>query len=257
MVGAGALATAGLGALFKLGASIKQARGAKKAGREAKKMEQQGWNKYYTPEAFKEKEAMVRNQYNDPKMMGQRVLEDKLGASTSNSIQNIRRTAGSGAEAMLGLGLAQNNLNKGMQDIGLNAMAQRYNDFNALINTLRQKESYQDREWEVNKWTPYQQKLAEKQALEHSSRANAQNFMQDLGNIGMTGMAMRDAGMFNKDYKGGKTKMNTQGQYNNNWNLSNNGSVYNQKQWYIDLNKISTPPKVNNNINEGRQLLTF
>ena len=257
MVGAGALATAGLGALFKLGASIKQARGAKKAGREAKKMEQQGWNKYYTPEAFKEKEAMVRNQYNDPKMMGQRVLEDKLGASTSNSIQNIRRTAGSGAEAMLGLGLAQNNLNKGMQDIGLNAMAQIYNDFNALINTLRQKESYQDREWEVNKWTPYLNKLAEKQALETSSRANAQNFMQDLGNIGMTGMVMRDAGMFNKDYKGGESKMNTQGQYNNNWNLSNNGSVYNQKQWYIDLNKMSTPPEVDNNINEGRQLLTF
>ena len=51
--------------------------------------------------------------------------------------------------------------------------------------------------------------------------------------------------------------MNTQGQYNNNWNLSNNGSVYNQKQWYIDLNKMSTPPEVDNNINEGRQLLTF
>lgn len=195
MVGAGALATAGLGALFKLGASIKQARGAKKAGREAKKMEQQGWNKYYTPEAFKEKEAMVRNQYNDPKMMGQRVLEDKLGASTSNSIQNIRRTAGSGAEAMLGLGLAQNNLNKGMQDIGLNAMAQRYNDFNALINTLRQKESYQDREWEINKWTPYQNKLAEKQALEHSSRANLQNFGKDIGSLGMTAFAMKQGGM--------------------------------------------------------------
>lgn len=204
MEGVGALASAGIGALFKMGAAIKQARAAKNAGRDAKKMEQKGWDKYNTPEAFKEKEAMIRNQYNDPKMMGQRVLEDKLGASTANSIQNIRRTAGSGAEALLGLGLAQNNLNRGLQDIGLNAMAQRYNDFNALINTLRQKESYQDKEWEINKWTPYQNKLAEKQALETSSRANLQNFGKDLGNLGMTGFAMKQGGMFG----GGESESN-------------------------------------------------
>ena len=197
MVGIGALASAGISSLFKIGAAIKQARAAKKAGREAKTMEEKGWNKYNTPEAFREKEAMVRSQYNDPKMMGQRVMEDKLGANTANRISSIRRTAGSGAEAMLGLGLAQNNMNRGMQDIGLNATAQRMSDFNNFLNVLQQKSGYQDKEWEINKYNPYQQKLAEKQALEHSSRANLQNFASDIGNMGVIG-SMIKGGLFGK-----------------------------------------------------------
>lgn len=197
MVGIGALASAGLSSLFKLGAVIRQAKRAKQAGRDAKEMEDKGWNKYNTPEAFREKEAMIRSQYNDPKMMGQRVMEDKLGANTANRISSIRRTAGSGAEAMLGLGLAQNNMNRGMQDIGLNATAQRMSDFNNFLNTLQQKSGYQDKEWEINKFNPYQQKLAEKQALEHSSRANLQNFASDIGNMGVIGSMMK-GGQFGK-----------------------------------------------------------
>jgi len=191
MVGIGALASAGISSLFKIGAAIKQAKRAKQAGRDAKAMEAKGWNKYNTPEAFREKEAFLRSQYNDPKMMGQRVMEDKLGANTANRISSIRRTAGSGAEAMLGLGLAQNNMNKGMQDIGLNATAQRMSDFNNFLNALQQKSGYQDKEWEINKFNPYQQKLAEKQALEHSSRANLQNFASDIGNMGLIGSMMK------------------------------------------------------------------
>lgn len=197
MVGIGALASAGISSLFKIGAAIKQAKRAKQAGRDAKAMEAKGWNKYNTPEAFREKEAFLRSQYNDPKMMGQRVMEDKLGANTANRISSIRRTAGSGAEAMLGLGLAQNNMNKGMQDIGLNATAQRMSDFNNFLNALQQKSGYQDKEWEINKFNPYQQKLAEKQALEHSSRANLQNFASDIGNMGVIGSMMK-GGQFGK-----------------------------------------------------------
>lgn len=191
MVGIGALASAGISSLFKIGAAIRQAKRAKQAGRDAKAMEAKGWNKYNTPEAFIEKEAMTRSQYNDPKMMGQRVMEDKLGANTANRISSIRRTAGSGAEAMLGLGLAQNNMNKGMQDIGLNATAQQMSDFNNFLNVLQQKSGYQDKEWEINKFNPYQQKLAEKQALEHSSKANLQNFASDIGNMGVIGSMMK------------------------------------------------------------------
>ena len=56
-------------------------------------------------------------------------------------------------------------MNRGMQDIGLNATAQRMSDFNNFLNVLQQKSGYSGyRDWETNKYNPYQQKLAEKQA---------------------------------------------------------------------------------------------
>lgn len=188
----GAIASAGLGSLLKLGAVIKQHKASKQAGKEAKAMEAKGYNKYYKPEAFREKEAMVRNQYLDPKMLGQRELEDKLGAKTANQISTINRTAGSGAEAMLGLGMAQKNLNNSLIDTSLRAMAQRYSDFNNYLGMLQQKSQYQDKEWEINKWTPYQQKLAEKQALEGAKRENLQNLFSDIGNLGVMGYQMKN-----------------------------------------------------------------
>ena len=51
----GALASAGISSLFKIGAAIKQARATKKAGREAKTMEEKGWNKYNTPEPLEKR----------------------------------------------------------------------------------------------------------------------------------------------------------------------------------------------------------
>ena len=68
-------------------------------------------------------------------------------------------------------------------------------DFNNFLNVLQQKSGYQDKEWEINKYNPYQQKLAEKQALEHSSRANLQNFASDIGNMGVIGSMMK-GGLF-------------------------------------------------------------
>lgn len=250
MVGIGALASAGISSLFKIGAAIKQAKRAKQAGRDAKAMEAKGWNKYNTPEAFREKEAFLRSQYNDPKMMGQRVMEDKLGANTANRISSIKRTAGSGAEAMLGLGLAQNNMNRGMQDIGLNATAQRMSDFNNFLNALQQKSGYQDKEWEINKFNPYQQKLAEKQALEHSSRANAQNFASDLGNMGIIGSMMKGGQFGQKDGTTGHS-----GTYPQNfWNMQQQYANYfpNAYTQAIDPNQADTPPILRDMINQGK-----
>jgi len=253
MVGIGALASAGISSLFKIGAAIKQAKRAKQAGRDAKAMEAKGWNKYNTPEAFREKEAFLRSQYNDPKMMGQRVMEDKLGANTANRISSIRRTAGSGAEAMLGLGLAQNNMNKGMQDIGLNATAQRMSDFNNFLNALQQKSGYQDKEWEINKfnpYNPYQQKLAEKQALEHSSRANLQNFASDIGNMGVIGSMMKGGQFGQKDGTIGR-----RGTYPQNfWNMQQQYANYfpNAYTQAIDPNQADTPPILGDMINQGK-----
>lgn len=246
----GAMATAGLGTIMKLGAAIKQNKAKKKAGKDAKDMEAKGWNKYYTPEAFKESEAMTRNQYNDPKFMGQRVMEDKLGANTANAVSNITRTAGSGAEAMLGLGVAQNSLNKGMQDIGLNAKADMMARFNDYINMLRQKSNYQEKEWEINKWTPYQNKLAEKQALETSSRANLQNFASDLGNMGVIGYMMKGGQFGQKDGTTGRS-----GTYPQNfWNMQQQYANYfpNAYTQAIDPNQAYTPPILGDMINQGK-----
>lgn len=228
----GAMATAGLGTIMKLGAAIKQNKAKKKAGKDAKDMEAKGWNKYYTPEAFKESEAMTRNQYNDPKFMGQRVMEDKLGANTANAVSNITRTAGSGAEAMLGLGVAQNSLNKGMQDIGLNAKADMMARFNDYINMLRQKSNYQEKEWEINKWTPYQNKLAEKQALETSSRANLQNAVTDINNLAIANSLIKSGGGGGSDANG------------------SNVSVPTPTQLGFNLSSLFQPQETNNSSND-------
>jgi len=228
----GVMATAGLGTIMKLGAAIKQNKAKKKAGKDAKDMEAKGWNKYYTPEAFKESEAMTRNQYNDPKFMGQRVMEDKLGANTANAVSNITRTAGSGAEAMLGLGVAQNSLNKGMQDIGLNAKADMMARFNDYINMLRQKSNYQEKEWEINKWTPYQNKLAEKQALETSSRANLQNAVTDINNLAIINSLIKSGERGGSDANG------------------SNVSVPTPTQLGFNLSSLFQPQETNNSSND-------
>jgi hypothetical protein len=254
----GAIASAGLGSLLKLGAVIKQHKASKQAGKEAKAMEAKGYNKYNKPEAFREREAMVRNQYLDPKMLGQRELEDKLGAKTANQISTINRTAGSGAEAMLGLGMAQKNLNNSLVDTSLNAMAQRYSDFNNYLGMLQQKSQYQDKEWEINKWTPYQQKLAEKQALEGAKRENLQNFFSDIGNLGAMGYQMKNMGGSNIGRNKNSKVVNTSSSTNNNWNLTNtNPNLYNFTNWNIDPNQAQNAPFLTDDINAGRQLLNF
>lgn len=188
----GAAVTSGIGALFNLGAAIRQGRQAKEAGRKAKEMEEKGWNKYHTPEAFNRSLAMSENQYLSPNMLGQSLLEDKLGASTANQVSRINRTAGSGAEALLGLGMAQNNYNNQLNNIAMQSAQQRYADFNGFMNMLGKKGDYQDKEWEINKWTPYQNTLDEKRALETSSRANWQNFGKAIGDAGVTGYMMKN-----------------------------------------------------------------
>jgi len=175
-------AFSGMNALMKLGLGIKQMVDAKKI---QKKLDAQGRPLETTQEAFNETESLVRSNYLNGKLAGQTQLTDQITSQGANQIQNIQQTAGSGADALMAYNVANNNTQRGLQDIGIKAAQNQQNNFQQLLNALAQKASYQQSQFQSNVMTPYLQQAQQAQALKAGGLNNLSNAFNDAGNTAM------------------------------------------------------------------------
>lgn len=170
----------GIGSLFKMGTSISQMIKGKKLQKE---LDRKGRPVMTTPEAFSEKEGLVRSKYLDPRFAGQATMEDRAQSVNANQLKTIQDTAGSGASALTAVLAGQNNLNNNLTDIGVEGAQLKQQDLATLMNVLGDKANLQQQQWDYNVNQPYKEKAAQARALREAGQTNFANSMSDSANL--------------------------------------------------------------------------
>jgi hypothetical protein len=179
----------GVGSLMKLITGIKQMVDGRKIQR---KLDAQGRPLETTPQAFTETEGLVRSQYLDPRFMGEDEMRQTIEARGANQIKNIQQTAGSGVDALMAYGLANNNTTNQLTDLGIQAAQKQQNDYQQLLSTLGQKAGYQQSQFQNNVMAPYLQSAQQAQALKQSGMTNMSNAFNDGANLALGVGQMQD-----------------------------------------------------------------
>lgn len=155
----------------------------------AKKFEQQQRPTYETPTEIIEATDMARNAYLDPNLRGQRLMEEKLGAQTAGLVREMKEGAGGANALMAGLAGAGRGMGTAMNQLNLAANQQNQMDQRMLDQALARQAGYTDKEWELNKFQPYQDAAAAASALRQASATNLYDSLKGIGGVAAsTGM---------------------------------------------------------------------
>lgn len=136
---------------------------------------------YEIPEAVTESLNLSRRNASMTELPGQSTMEARIGSTVSGAVGQGIKGASSQANLLDFIGKQYNTQQEGMQNIGMQAAQQWSNNQNALKNDLNNYGTYQEKQWNINKYEPYQVAAAKAAALQ---KAGTEGLVNSVGGIG-------------------------------------------------------------------------
>lgn len=119
---------------------------------------------------------------------GQNLMEGRIGQNLSRGIADLKNVASSPAELSTNIARMYSGSNNAINDIGLAAGQNWLNNQTGLRQALGQLGQAQDKQWQINKFQPYQNNMAASAALREGSFRNLSAAGQNLAS-GISGYA--------------------------------------------------------------------
>ena len=138
---------------------------------------------YEIPEAVKESLGISRRNAMMTELPAQSTMEARMGSTVSGAVGQGLKGADSQANLLDFIGKQYNTQQQGMQNIGMEAAQQWQNNQTALKGDLNNYGQYQDKQWQLNKYEPYQVAAAKAAALQ---KAGTEGLVGSMG--GMSGI---------------------------------------------------------------------
>lgn len=184
--------------LFKLGAGIGQSIKARNMA-EGLTRPVLNPNPYQIPPEVAQYLNMTLNRQVDPRLAGQSIIEDKLGANTSNAVSDVTNRGGGlntlssiygkQMDATSGLGVEaaqnyQNQIARKQNDVG---SALQYSAGQSTIKQQKDLERYMDM-FKYNQAEPYSDRVKAISALREGGNQNIYGGLDDLSMLGATAL---------------------------------------------------------------------
>lgn len=135
---------------------------------------------YQMPDQINEALSIYDTQRLNQGLPGQGVIMDRIGGNAANTINQVNRYGGGGAEMMAAIAGTNANADASMVDLGIAAANLQRQDEANYANMLGTVADYKDKEWEINQYIPYQQQL---ETARRMQEAGAENINQGMGDI--------------------------------------------------------------------------
>lgn len=119
---------------------------------------------------------------NSTRMPGQSAIEDRIGANTAASVNNLQQYATDSTQLISGLGQIQQNKNAATQNLGIEAAQLNLTAKDRLAGARETYADYENMIFNYNKNQPYLMALAEKRRIEDQAQQNLQNGLQSFTN---------------------------------------------------------------------------
>ena len=140
---------------------------------------------YEIPEAVKESLNLSKRNASMTELPNQSMMEQRLGSNVSGAVGQGLRVADSQANLLDFVGKQARNQQVGMQNIGMAAAESWKKNQEALKGDLNNYGAYEDKQWQLNKYEPYQVAAAKAAALQKAGQEGLAGSLQGLG--GMVG----------------------------------------------------------------------
>ncbi len=116
-------------------------------------------------------------------------LIDQINLGRANAIDSSLQTATSSADALDAIAKIDYNHGQKMNDVALQEQEIKNDLEKRYISQLMNNADYTDKEFEINQWTPYENKVAQGEALIGAGNINKKQGISDLAKLG-SGAAM-------------------------------------------------------------------
>lgn len=114
----------------------------------------------------------ARSRASQTKMPGQEMMEKQIAGDGANYMANVNQFAGSGTQAIAGAGRNQVMQNDALRKLAVQSAQYNANEQRNLQSQLGQMASLQQKEWEINKYKPWQDTLKQASAMKGSGIQN-------------------------------------------------------------------------------------
>lgn len=136
---------------------------------------------YEIPTAVRQQLALSRQAFADPMMPGEGRANSQIGASYSQGIRAARGTGNS----MAGIAMMQANANDAYGNLATTSAQFQEQDRANLMSNLGTYASYQDQQWQQNKFAPYMDKYNEGREQIGAGQQNTFGSLNGLASVGM------------------------------------------------------------------------
>lgn len=175
------LAAQAIPTAINLGKSIVQ-------GKQAKKLAETPRPEFSIPQGVIDAVNNAKYVASMRELPGQNLMEGRIGQNLSRGIADLKNVASSPAELSTNIARMYSGSNNAINDIGLAAGQNWLNNQAGLRQALGQLGQYQDKQWQINKFQPYQNNMAASAALREGSFRNLSAAGQNLAS-GISGYA--------------------------------------------------------------------
>lgn len=175
LIGAG---VAGAGSIFNI------VSGAIQAGKGRKILNSAVLPTYTRPTETSQAMAIAKNNYFGTGMPGAQELQDRLGSSAANAYDNSLQVAGSGGDALDAISKINYNQDQQLNQIQQQQAAYKLQQEQEYLQQLGIGAGYTDKEFDLNKLTPYRNKIAQGQALIGAGNTNVGGGVNQLTSLG-------------------------------------------------------------------------
>lgn len=176
----------GIGAGITGAASLaKGITGAVQSSRAAKGLRNIQAPTYQRPQEANELIDLYRQQAAVSQMPGQEGYESRMGAGVAGSVADIQRTASSSAAALGAITDIHGRKQDAIRDLAVQFAEYKTARQRDLAQGLQQGAQYSDREFEMNKWMPYQVRMNELTSQKQAGAANLWGGIEGMGSAFM------------------------------------------------------------------------
>ena len=173
---------AGISGLASLAKGIFGASQASKASKALKKMKSPTYNR---PEEYQDLMDLYRQQAGMSQLPGQQAYESRMGAGVAESVSDLQKSASSSATAQSSLVDIYGKKQDAIRDLAVQFAEYKTARQRDLAKGLEQGADYSDKEFEVNKWLPYQTKMNELTGQRQAGAANLWGGIEGMASAGM------------------------------------------------------------------------
>lgn len=171
------LAAAAIPALFKGISGIVQANRGKRL------MAENIRPTYNRPDEVRQSQSIAENSYYNGVMPGQSQLQNQLAAEQASALGSVTNASTSSGDLLDSINKLNYNRNNQLNNIAGQGAQWKLQQQGALQNQLAQSAQFSDKEFDLNKMQPYQDRAAAASALIQSGNQNIYGALDSIGGL--------------------------------------------------------------------------
>jgi len=140
---------------------------------------------YNRPEEYGDLMDLYRQQAGMSQLPGQQAYESRMGAGVAESVSDLQKSASSSATAQSSLVDIYGKKQDAIRDLAVQFAEYKTARQRDLAKGLEQGADYSDKEFEVNKWIPYQTRMNELTGQRQAGMNNLFGGIEGMASAGM------------------------------------------------------------------------